>query len=133
MNPGSVRIINGEGNPVTELAVPGQGTWAVNTTTGAITFTPEDGFTGNPAPITYQVTDTRGNTVDAEVTITYLPAEVGMVDGGTPATDDAGEKAPAKGGQPLANTGAQVGVAAALGLALLGAGLVLALRRRQQA
>ncbi|TLM70894.1 LPXTG cell wall anchor domain-containing protein [Pseudarthrobacter sp. NamB4] len=137
LNPGSVRIINGDGNPVTELAVPGQGTWTVNTTTGAITFTPENSFTGNPAPITYQVTDTRGNTVNADVTITYAPAaendESLNNKPGTPATGDSGERAPAKGGQPLASTGAQVGVAAALGLGLLGAGLVLTLRRRQQA
>jgi LPXTG-motif cell wall-anchored protein len=131
LNPGSVRIINGEGNTVIESTVPGQGIWAVNTATGGITFTPDDGFTGNPEPITYQVTDTRGNTVNAEVTITFMPAEVGTVGAGTLTTDLA-DTAPANGGEPLANTGAQVGIAGILGLVLLGAGLVLTLRRRQQ-
>ena len=61
------------GNPVTSLLVPTEGTWTVNTTTGAISFAPLAGFTGDPTPITYEVTDTTGDTVDAEVTISYLP------------------------------------------------------------
>jgi uncharacterized repeat protein (TIGR01451 family) len=54
------------------LEVPGEGYWVVNPTTGAITFTPEAGFTGNPTPITYTVDDIRGNTSNAAmVTVTY--------------------------------------------------------------
>jgi hypothetical protein len=45
----------------------------VYTTTGAITFTPEAGFTGNPTPIAYTVDDDQGNTSNsAIVTITYI-------------------------------------------------------------
>ena len=57
------------------LTVPGEGVWTVDNTTGAITFTPYAGFTGNPTPIQYNVRDATGlvsNTVT--VTITYVPA-----------------------------------------------------------
>ncbi len=50
MIPGSVRIVDAGGNPVTALTVPGEGEWTVNTTSGEITFTPLPGFTGNPTP-----------------------------------------------------------------------------------
>jgi hypothetical protein len=39
--------------------------------TGAITFTPESGYTGDPAPIQYTVDDYEGNTSNpATVTVT---------------------------------------------------------------
>ncbi|WP_452223841.1 Ig-like domain-containing protein, partial [Lacinutrix chionoecetis] len=44
-----------------ELVVPGEGTWTVDDTTGAVTFTPEAGFTGDPTPIDYNVEDNDGN------------------------------------------------------------------------
>ncbi|MFP3507591.1 Ig-like domain-containing protein, partial [Burkholderia sp. SIMBA_062] len=40
--------------------VPGEGTWTVNPTTGAITFTPVAGFTADPTPISYTVDDATG-------------------------------------------------------------------------
>lgn len=72
LDPTSVRIVDGAGR-VSELVVDGEGTWSVNPTTSAITFAPEDGFTGNPTPITYEIADTRGHTAQAAVVITYLP------------------------------------------------------------
>jgi CshA-type fibril repeat protein len=42
-----------------ELVVSGEGTWTVDPVTGAITFTPETGFTGNPTPITTRSRTTR--------------------------------------------------------------------------
>ncbi|WAC66827.1 LPXTG cell wall anchor domain-containing protein [Agrococcus sp. SL85] len=71
-DPASVRIVDGE-ELVTELVVPGEGTWTVDPATGAITFTPEAGFEGDPTPIAYQATDATGDTARATVTITYLP------------------------------------------------------------
>ena len=54
------------------LTVPGEGTWTVDPTTGDITFTPEDGFVGDPTPISYTVSDTTGNTSEpASVTVDY--------------------------------------------------------------
>jgi uncharacterized repeat protein (TIGR01451 family) len=69
--PSSVRIVSPSG-PVTTLVVSGQGTWSVNPTTGAITFTPQAGFTGNPTPITYTAANAAGAAVTASVTITYI-------------------------------------------------------------
>ncbi|MFI6643925.1 Ig-like domain-containing protein [Streptomyces sp. NPDC050504] len=74
LDPTSVRIVDPKsGDPVNELKVPGEGTWTVDPNTGDITFTPEDGFTGNPTPIDYQVSDKAGNETKAKVTVTYKP------------------------------------------------------------
>ena len=78
----------GAGQP---LAVPGEGTWSVNTATGDITFTPEVGFTGSPTPITYTVNDLAGNTSNAAtVTLTDMAPPVAVDDmgifAGTPVT-----------------------------------------------
>ena len=48
----------------TTLVVPGEGTWTYNTGTGLITFTPEAGFTINPTPITYTLTETATSLSD---------------------------------------------------------------------
>lgn len=47
------------------LIVPGEGTWTINLTTGAITFTPEPNFTDNPTPVQYTVNDDEGLTSNA--------------------------------------------------------------------
>lgn len=73
LDPASVRIVGAEGDLVTELVVEGQGTWTVDPADGSITFTPATGFSGNPTPITYQVSDDRGNTAQADVLVTYVP------------------------------------------------------------
>ncbi|GAB3403197.1 hypothetical protein GCM10027515_13780 [Schumannella luteola] len=59
------------GTPVTTLTVANQGTWTVSATTGEITFAPNSGYTGNPSPITYAVTDGHGATATAKATVTY--------------------------------------------------------------
>lgn len=59
---------------VTGFTVVGQGTWSVNPTTGAITFTPQAGFTGSPTPVSYTVRDNAGVISNASpVNITYVP------------------------------------------------------------
>ena len=80
-DPASVRLIDpASGQPVTALTVERQGRWTVDAATGAITFTPVAGFTGDPTPAQYRITDVAGNTVTALVTITYVypaaPAEL---------------------------------------------------------
>ncbi|MEJ6490645.1 LPXTG cell wall anchor domain-containing protein, partial [Leucobacter sp. USCH14] len=156
LDPASVRIVDGE-ELVTELVVPGEGTWTVDPVTGAIIFVPEDGFTGNPTPITYQVSDTEGNDTRATVTITYRvvdepeqpgePSEPGEPgdpgDPGAPSQpSDPG--APGEPGAPsdpsdpgdLSNTGGESMVlagAAALLLALMGAAVYFFGRRRKDA
>ena len=74
IDPTTVMILDPDGNPVTELVVPGEGTWTVDPDTGAITFTPEDGFEGDSAPIQYQVADDLGQlTPPVDVVVDYLP------------------------------------------------------------
>jgi uncharacterized repeat protein (TIGR01451 family) len=118
LDPTTVRLVDpADGAFVTRLVVAGEGTWTVDGTTGAITFTPQAGFTGDPTPVGYRVSDLAGNITAAQVLVTYGPVVV-----------PAAAAAP---GAPLAVTGAQAGVAggAALLLLLAGAGLV-AWRRR---
>ena len=44
----------------TSVTTP-EGTYTVNTATGAISFSPVAGFTGSPTPVTYSVSDNLGN------------------------------------------------------------------------
>ncbi|MGO3885095.1 MAG: Ig-like domain-containing protein, partial [Mycetocola sp.] len=74
--PGSVRIVGNGGALGSSLFVAGQGTWSVNSQTGAISFAPAEGYTGNPTPITYQAANAAGATTTAKVTVTYLPGAV---------------------------------------------------------
>jgi uncharacterized repeat protein (TIGR01451 family) len=57
--PGSVRLL-GTAGPGLALVVPGEGTWSIDPATGAITFTPEAGFTADPTPVQYVVRNTQG-------------------------------------------------------------------------
>ncbi|CAG1769097.1 partial Calcium-binding lectin RapA2, partial [uncultured bacterium] len=59
LDPSTVKIV-GTMNAGESLVVSGQGTWSVNPSTGAITFTPLAGFTGDPTPIRYTVRDKTG-------------------------------------------------------------------------
>ncbi|PLY13126.1 MAG: hypothetical protein C0631_14665, partial [Sedimenticola sp.] len=71
LDPATVQIV-GTANPGDPLTVLGEGTWTVDLATGAITFTPEAGFTADPAPISYTVDDNEGNTSNsATVMVTY--------------------------------------------------------------
>ena len=60
------------GERVTQLVVAGEGTWTVDPVTGAITFEPQVGFSGNPTTIRYEIEDSAGTTASALVTIRYL-------------------------------------------------------------
>lgn len=66
--PGSVVLIGPGGTPVTTLTTP-DGTYTVNATTGHVTFTPVDGFTGTTTPVTYRVTAASGLVVTATITV----------------------------------------------------------------
>jgi uncharacterized repeat protein (TIGR01451 family) len=66
----------------TTLTVPGEGTWEYEETTGELTFTPDAGFTTDPTPITYELTQiSTGLTDTALVTFDYT-------EGNPTATDD---------------------------------------------
>lgn len=118
LDPTSVRLVAADGTLVMTLAVPGEGTWTVDPTTGAITFAPLAGFAGDPTPVRYQVADVEGNVTAAEVRITYVDAP-------------AAPPAQAVAGTPLATTGWDGMLAAGLAVLLVLAGaLTLVARRR---
>src|SRR5690625_7306823 len=84
-------IRDGHVTGVQTCALPileGEGTWAVDPSTGEVTFTPEEGFYLNPTPITYTVEDACGQETDALIVIIYEleppAAEDDEKDGGTP-------------------------------------------------
>lgn len=115
-DPSTVRLIDPETNtPTTQVVVPGQGTWTVDTETGLVTFVPEPEFSGD-ASITYEVTDTAGNTVTETITVTV--EGITTVGGIT-------EPAPAPGGSSLPRTGGPFAPLTALAIALTGFGAVL--------
>ncbi len=135
LDPTTVKVLDADGKPVTKLVVPGQGSWTIDSVTGSVTFTPEAGFSGNPTPVTYQVSDVRGNATEATVTVTYVP---GAVNPSTPAPSPGAVKpatpAPGANNGPLASTGVQafgIGVTG-LAIALMGGALLVIRRRRTQ-
>uniref|UniRef100_UPI0024958F38 DUF7507 domain-containing protein n=1 Tax=Algibacter lectus TaxID=221126 RepID=UPI0024958F38 len=70
---GATSIVTDANGDITSFAVPNEGTWSVDETTGAITFTPLTTFTEDPTVISYNVEDNDGNqSNDATVTITYI-------------------------------------------------------------
>ncbi|MBF2718785.1 hypothetical protein IP510_02655, partial [Psychrobacter sp. NG254] len=75
IDPTSVKLINPDtGLEVTSLTVAGEGVWSVDPATGAVTFTPETGFTNDPTPVNYVVSDLTGNKSNqATITVDYPP------------------------------------------------------------
>ncbi|WP_207506916.1 Ig-like domain-containing protein [Telluribacter humicola] len=54
------------------MEVPGEGTWTYDPATGELTFDPIPGFTVNPTPITYKLTEKASELFDdATVTVEY--------------------------------------------------------------
>ena len=81
LDPTTVQLID----PVTltsatTVVVADQGTWTVDPLTGAVTFSPEAGYTGDPDPIDYTVDDTSGAQVSATITVDYLQLPALTVD-----------------------------------------------------
>ena len=83
--PASVQI-TGTASAGDPLAVPGEGTWTINTLTGEITFTPEADYDGSVTDITYTVQDDLGATsIPATVSVTItsvndVPVAVADID-----------------------------------------------------
>ncbi|SFJ71403.1 DUF7507 domain-containing protein, partial [Jannaschia pohangensis] len=78
LDPDSVRLVDAGGAPVTQLVVPGEGTWDA-LPGGEIRFTPEPGFTGDPTPVTYTVADLNGSRSNpATVTLDYVAPPVAV-------------------------------------------------------
>lgn len=112
---GSVVLIDDHGNPVTELKVPGEGTWTVEPSTGVVTFVPDGCFDSDPTPVTWQGKLLDGTPVTGTLAIHYLD----------------GSSLP---GEPLVTTGGDQPIGlAGLGALLAAAGIGLVMRRRKQA
>ncbi len=61
-------VLNADGS----VTVPGEGTWTYDSATGILTFSPLNGFTGNPAPMTYNLTEIATGLSDTgTVTVEY--------------------------------------------------------------
>ncbi len=73
IDPATLALIDpSSGASVASLVVAGEGTWLVDGASGNVTFTPEQGFLGDPTPVQYTVTDTTGLQSNvATLTITY--------------------------------------------------------------
>ncbi|WP_010521223.1 T9SS C-terminal target domain-containing protein, partial [Aquimarina agarivorans] len=66
-------IVGSNGNTI-GFTVPGEGDWIYDETTGEITFVPEAGFTNDPTPVDYNITDVDTGVVSAtpaSITIDY--------------------------------------------------------------
>ncbi|MGB2786667.1 Ig-like domain-containing protein, partial [Psychrobacter sp.] len=73
LDPTTVKLIDPvTGNEVTNVVVDGEGTWSVDGSTGKVTFTPEAGFTADPTPVDYVVSDKTGEKSNqATITVDY--------------------------------------------------------------
>ena len=61
LDPTTVKLIDPvTGNEVTNVVVDGEGTWSVDGSTGKVIFTPVSGFTADPTPVDYVVSDKTG-------------------------------------------------------------------------
>lgn len=84
----TLQLIDANGGGTPEIAIEGQGTYAV--VEGMIVFTPVEGWTGTADAVTYQILDEDGDSAQATVTATVEAAVVDVV---TVAADDAVETA----------------------------------------
>ena len=108
------------GDPVKTLVVEGEGSWTI-ASHGVVTFTPENGFTGDPTPVIYSVRDSAGQMVDALITIDYPAAP----DDDAPTDDDPTDEPPSG---ALPHTGAGPGLDtlwAGLAFLVIGVAMVL--------
>lgn len=120
LDPGSVHLLDPNGNEVVELVVPGEGTWTVDPTTGEVTFVPEDGFEGDPTPVDWTGTKLDGTPMTGTLSIDYLQEATPPAPGTPDPTP--GDASPAPTGS-LPRTGANPWI---LSAAMLGVLLVLA-------
>ncbi|MGL5858207.1 MAG: Ig-like domain-containing protein, partial [Angustibacter sp.] len=75
LTPSSVRLLDpADGVYKTSVTIPGEGTYTVDTATGAVTFDPLPSFLGTAAAVTYRATDSGGATATATLTITVTVA-----------------------------------------------------------
>ncbi|MEU8819648.1 fibronectin type III domain-containing protein [Actinoplanes sp. NPDC048796] len=81
---GSITLLSTTGDPVGTLPVKGQGTYALDTTTGVITFVPVAGFAGRATAVQYRITDAVGRVVTGSYTAVVTAAGTGQPGPGAP-------------------------------------------------
>ncbi|MGL5829805.1 MAG: Ig-like domain-containing protein, partial [Angustibacter sp.] len=78
--PASVRVKDpADGAFKTSVTIPGEGTFTVNPTTGAVVFDPLPSFAGT-ATVAYRVADKNGTTATAQLSVTTKGAPVANAD-----------------------------------------------------
>ncbi|MFI5935144.1 fibronectin type III domain-containing protein [Actinoplanes sp. NPDC051494] len=65
---GAITLLDAGGNPVGTVTIAGQGTYALDATTGIISFVPVTGFKGKATPVTYRITDSIGTMITGTYT-----------------------------------------------------------------
>src|SRR5439155_1576893 len=67
---GTVTLLDALGQPTSDVAVLGEGTYVLDPSTATVTFTPVAGFDGPATPVAYRASDAYGQT---SATATYTP------------------------------------------------------------
>ena len=102
----------GQPTDETSVRVAGEGTYTIDPTTGAVTFTPEKDFVGTAKGVTVQATATVTNEAGKTSTITsdatYTPTVVAAIPTATPATSKDIQGATQTGTPTFAGTTVQV-------------------------
>ena len=107
-----VNPVTGQPTDETSVKVAGEGTYTIDPTTGAVTFTPEKDFVGTAQGVTVQATATITNVNGKTATIisdaTYTPTVVAAVPTANPATSKDIQGATQTGTPTFAGTTVQV-------------------------
>ena len=102
----------GQPTDETSVAVAGEGTYTIDPTTGAVTFTPEKDFVGTATGVTVQatatITNANGKTATITSDATYTPTVVAAVPTASPATSKDIQGATQTGTPTFAGTTVQV-------------------------
>ena len=86
LDPTTTTLVGKDGNPTTEVKVPGEGTYTL--ANNVITFTPEPDFAGKATGVSVQVKDANGTVVTKTYTPTVRPVTTFVDESGTPITAD---------------------------------------------
>ena len=102
----------GQPTDATSVTVAGEGTYTIDPTTGAVTFTPEKDFVGTATGVTVQatatITNANGKTATITSDATYTPTVVAAVPTAKPATSKDIQGATQTGTPTFAGTTVQV-------------------------
>ena len=90
LNPSTLTLIDKNGNPSTEVKVPGEGTYTL--ANNVITFTPEKDFAGKATGVTVQIKDINGTPLEKTYTPTVRPVTTFVDPAGNVITVDKNNK-----------------------------------------